>query len=105
MEELKSHNWSLTLVFCLIFGILGFITGKVTGGREIGRGDHGMMIHKLHGDRMGNMMKWESKDGEEMHFQVDVESGDGKIIIDIDTTYEENGKTIRKVEKKVMKQQ
>lgn len=101
MEELKSHNWSLTLIFCLIFAILGFIAGKVTGGR--GGGEHGMMIHKLHGDKMGKVMKWNSKEGGEM--VIDVEAGDGKIIIEMDTTYEEDGKTVRRVEKKIMREE
>ena len=100
MEELKSHNWSLTLIFCLVFALLGFITGKVTGS---GDRDRGMMFHKIHEKGGDHMMKWMSKDGEAM--TIDVEAGDGRIIIDIDTTYEQDGKTIRRVEKKVLKEE
>lgn len=101
MEELKNHNWGLTLVFCLIFGALGFIAAKVSGSGN--NGGNRMMMHRIHSDMggMGKTMKWNSKDGEHMVVTIDGEDGPGTIIIDLDTTFTENGQKIHKIEKRV----
>jgi len=102
MEELKSHNWSLTLVFCLVFAILGFITGKVTGNKK-GDGNR-FMLHKMKSGLHGhNKMNCMSEDGRKTEVMVEIGEG-GKVIVDIDTTYEEDGKKVRKVEKRILKE-
>jgi hypothetical protein len=101
MEDLKNHNWGLTLVFCLIFGVLGFISAKVSDNR--GNENHKIMMHEMHGGNSGNMMKWLSDEGGNRSIQLEI-GDDGKMIIDIDTTYEENGKKVRRVEKRVVKE-